>query len=100
MMGLTGWQPYFWAIAEGLKRVENRPWPPPHGMIGQRIAIHAGKTWDEGAYAVVCERVGMAWLPPAARLTGIVAVATIADCTQDQVALLGVMRLMSALERE
>ena len=29
------------------KDIENRRWYPPHALIGERIAIHAGKTWDE-----------------------------------------------------
>lgn len=28
------------------KRVENRSKPPPATVIGKRIAIHAGKSWD------------------------------------------------------
>lgn len=46
MRGLTLWQPWAWAVGCGLKRVENRSWPPPASMLGQTIAIHAGKRWD------------------------------------------------------
>ena len=28
------------------KRVENRHQPPPKSVLGERIAIHAGKAWD------------------------------------------------------
>lgn len=38
-----------WAVAHLDKRVENRTWKPPARYIGQRIAIHAGKSrpdWD------------------------------------------------------
>lgn len=32
-----------WAVTHLDKRVENRTWPAPTHIIGQRIAIHAGK---------------------------------------------------------
>lgn len=31
----------------GRKNIENRVWPPPAKFIGARIALHAGKGWDE-----------------------------------------------------
>lgn len=50
MKALTVQQPWAFAIATGAKTVENRtrahPW---HSAVGQRIAIHAGKAWDETA---------------------------------------------------
>jgi hypothetical protein len=39
---LTVRQPWAWAIAAGLKALENRSWRPPAELLGQRIAIHAG----------------------------------------------------------
>lgn len=33
------------------KLVENRSWMPPIGQIGQRIALHAAKSWDDDAIA-------------------------------------------------
>lgn len=50
MKALTLWQPWSWAIAHAGKRVENRTWAPPASVIGQRIAIHAGKKLDVGAH--------------------------------------------------
>lgn len=47
MQALTLWQPWAWAMAFAGKPVENRTWAPPHSLLGQRIAIHAGKTCDE-----------------------------------------------------
>ncbi len=44
---LTLWRPWPWAIFHGGKNVENRSWAPPPLFIGKRIAIHAGKKWDE-----------------------------------------------------
>lgn len=50
MKALTIAQPYSELIVRGLKRVENRNWPAPQAVIGQRIAIHAGKSkaWLSG----------------------------------------------------
>lgn len=47
MLGLTVWQPWASAIAEHGKPVENRTWRPPESVLGERIAIHAGKRFDE-----------------------------------------------------
>ena len=51
--GLTLHQPWAWAICNmeptehvKPKRIENRMWSPPQWMLGQYIAIHAGKTLD------------------------------------------------------
>jgi hypothetical protein len=51
MKALTLHRPWAWAIAHGGKRIENRSWPFPRSLRGERIAIHAGKTWNEGALA-------------------------------------------------
>ena len=42
MKALTLHAPWAWAICFLGKRVENRTWAPPSGMIGKRFAIHAG----------------------------------------------------------
>lgn len=54
MKALTLWRPWPYAIfhlpADIAKRVENRSWKPPDWLLGERIAIHAGATYDrEGA---------------------------------------------------
>jgi len=49
MLALTLIQPWAWAICHAGKRIENRDWPPPARIIGQRIAIHAGKKRDDAA---------------------------------------------------
>jgi hypothetical protein len=74
MKAITVCEPYATLIARGIKRVENRTWPAHASIIGQRIAIHAGKS--------------KAWLTPdnygipTAELTfgAVVATATLADC--------------------
>ena len=43
MFALTVHQPYAHFLATGRKRVENRDWPPPANLVGQWIAIHAGR---------------------------------------------------------
>lgn len=43
MKALTIWQPWASLIAIGAKPYEFRGWKPPARLIGQRIAIHAGK---------------------------------------------------------
>lgn len=53
MKAITLHQPWAWCIARSGKRIENRSWAPWPQLIGQRIAIHAGKKWDED---------GMDWL--------------------------------------
>ncbi len=44
MPAITLHQPWASLIAHGIKKVETRSWPPPHSIIGERIAIHAGRT--------------------------------------------------------
>lgn len=46
MKALTLWQPWATLIVLGPKRIENRTWLPSTFLIGQRIAIHAGKRCD------------------------------------------------------
>ena len=55
MRGLTLHQPWAWAIAHAGKNVENRTWAPPAYMIGERIAIHAGKRFDEEAWTFLSD---------------------------------------------
>jgi hypothetical protein len=44
MKAITLWPEWAHAIVHLGKRVENRDWRPPASLIGQRIAIHAGKS--------------------------------------------------------
>lgn len=43
---LTVKQPWASLIASGIKQVENRSYPVPKTVRGQRVAIHAGKGFD------------------------------------------------------
>lgn len=52
MKALSLWRPWPWAIfhaPNSPKRVENRTWKPWDSIIGQRIALHAGKRFDRSA---------------------------------------------------
>ncbi|MVN86564.1 ASCH domain-containing protein [Deinococcus sp. HMF7620] len=50
---LTIDQPFASLMAMGIKKVENRNWSPDESLIGRRIAIHAGRTYDYlGSYMV------------------------------------------------
>ncbi len=55
MLALTLWRPYSWCISHLDKRVENRDWPMPARVLGQRVAIHAGKTLSKYALAQLDE---------------------------------------------
>ena len=64
MKSLTLHQPWASLIAHGVKSIETRSWAPPQSLIGQRIAIHAGKT------RVVSGRLHTDTLSAIARLFG------------------------------
>lgn len=53
---LTVKQPWATLIAQGIKRVENRTWPPRQELLaGERFGVHAGAAWDQaGAARVGC----------------------------------------------
>lgn len=59
MKALTIWQPWAWAIADSSKRVENRDWRPPADLIGQWIAIHAGKRYDKSGAESIRSELGL-----------------------------------------
>lgn len=52
MKALTIRQPWIDAIVHSQKRCENRSWPPPASIVGQRILLHAAKADDR--HAVLC----------------------------------------------
>ena len=43
MYAITLHQPWASLVAQGVKTIETRSWPAPARLIGQTIAIHAGK---------------------------------------------------------
>jgi hypothetical protein len=62
------------------KRVENRTWMPPKSLIGQRIAIHAGKKYDPDDAATIASAsvTPMNLLAEARQPTGIVCTVVLA----------------------
>ena len=51
MKAITLHQPFAQLIADRRKRYETRSWAPPPCMVGNTIAIHAAKKFDEGLMA-------------------------------------------------
>lgn len=64
MKALTLWRPWSDAIIHGPKRVENRAWTPPRALLGEVIAIHAGKRFDEVAALGIAVDFRIDWTPP------------------------------------
>lgn len=83
MLALTLHRPWPWAIfhapAEIAKRVENRRWRPPANVIGQRIAIHAGKTWDDEGADFIREVVNRG-MGTVGDVQGIIGTAVVTGC--------------------
>lgn len=50
MKALSIRQPWAWLIINGPKDIENRTWAAPANVIGERIYIHAGKTFDDDGH--------------------------------------------------
>ena len=62
MKAITIWQPWASLIADGRKLYETRAYAPPGALIGERIAIHAGRH-RSGANAILARNWGMDDLP-------------------------------------
>lgn len=82
LLALTLWRPWDQAIVHGTRRIENRPWRR-NSIIGQRIAIHAGKKYDlAGAQDMVA--AGLFAPPPIEKSPeGIVGLARVAGFVTD-----------------
>lgn len=52
MKALSLWQPWASWVAWGWKTIETRTHPRFRSLVGQTIAIHAAKRWDEHALTV------------------------------------------------
>lgn len=63
MKALTLHQPWASLIACGAKRFETRDWAPPAWMVGQHMAIHAGKKIElehfSEAFAAMAKALGV-----------------------------------------
>ena len=80
MKALTLWRPWAQAIIYGPKRIENRSWRPVKWMIGERIAIHAGKKYDEDGEMWMLEYDLYRPENPDMCACGILGTAVITDC--------------------
>jgi len=77
---LTLWRPWPWAIFHApsdLKRVENRSWKPPSWIIGERIAIHAGRRFQREAVEFVADIAGECPTSADDHPTGVIGVARV-----------------------
>lgn len=77
---LTLRRPWAWAVAHAGKDVENRDWqcPLPPGTI---VAIHAGQKFEADGAEWIEREMGIAVPPKDQHPTGIVAIATVGECT-------------------
>ena len=67
------------------KRVENRTWSPPESAIGQRFAIHAGKTYDAEGESWIEDVLEFDLPLPEDQPTGIIGVVTLKSViTEDE----------------
>ena len=85
MRVLTLHQPWAQLMVWGLKNIETRSWAAPGNLIGQRMAIHAGKRepratdWNIEVQRVVLQRAGGSHSMP---MGAVVATAKLIECMQ------------------
>lgn len=75
LMALTVRQPWATAIRDLGKRLENRTWEPPDVSLGQVIAIHAGRSFEEDGADWIAARLGVMLTSKAVPLGAIIALA-------------------------
>ena len=85
MRALTLHQPWAQLMVWGLKNIETRSWVAPSYLIGQRMAIHAGKRdprptdWNIEVQLAVLQRAGGSHSMP---MGAVVATARLIECMQ------------------
>ena len=83
MRALTLHQPWAQLMVWGFKNVETRSWAAPRNLIGQRVAIHAGKRdprpteWSAEIQHIVLQRAGGSHSMP---MGAVVATARLIEC--------------------
>jgi hypothetical protein len=84
MLALSFLQPWLWLMLRGHKDTENRDQRPFAKAIGQRIALHASKGWDDDAVGLAGELVSpeVAVLCATARRGAIVGTAFLAGAVE------------------
>ncbi len=80
MRVITLYQPWASLIAFEIKLAETRDWPAPDALIGQRIAIHAGRRRPR--FSEWSDEVSDAARGLPMPLGAVVATAVIEDCVQ------------------
>lgn len=86
MYALTVRRPWSGLIIYGGKNIENRGWPPPRKIVGQRIAIHAGLGDDlTNELASRIEAFTGAIITCRTMQTGIIGTVRIVGITQDPI---------------
>jgi hypothetical protein len=80
LRALTLWQPWAWAISSGHKPLENRTWAPGASMLGEWLAITAGKKRPLGESMLELARVVPEVAQANLHLGAVVAVARLAGC--------------------
>jgi hypothetical protein len=93
MLALTLWRPWDTALLVLGKPVENRNWPPPMSLVGQRFALHSGKKWDEGGACRVVEISNAAGVAP------VVIGAALERAEKLESAIIGTVRLARVIRR-
>ena len=89
MMALTLHQPWAQLMVWGIKNIETRSWPAPEYLIGQRMAIHAGKRdprptgWNVQTQQAVLRRAGGSQSMPRG---AVVATASLIECLEVEIA--------------
>jgi len=84
LFGLTLQQPWATAIRDLGKRVENRSWRPPDRLIGEVIALHAGRVFQEDAADWLAARTGRMVQRSTVPLGAIMALARIKKVVTDR----------------
>lgn len=79
MRALTITQPWASLLARGEKRVENRTWAPPEELIGDLVALHASREFDQLDGYLIRRRYGVAIEQADCPLGAVVAVARLTD---------------------
>ena len=84
MLALTLLRPWPWSILYAGKLIENRTWGPRDELVGERFALHAGKSYDDEEASdfirrtVAANGIGLELPPPDEHVaSAIVGVATI-----------------------
>ena len=75
LRALTVRQPWATAIRDLDKRFENRTWRPPDAALGQVIAVHAGRSFEEEGADWIAARFGVMLTAKTVPLGAIIALA-------------------------